>query len=400
MAEDKILSAIEDLGKGFESKQAESKKQIDEAKASFDKQIAEAKTALTESEKKHAEDLKNLTEDLTKKGATIAEMVEKVKKLEAKGGRMGDNSDVKTAKNMIAEAFEKHFDEIKSITKKHGVSIDIEGIKAVTNMTAANNLTGNVVATYDLQPAVRGRRKINLRDLIPVIASATGSWKFYRENSPAPADGSFTQQTTHGNAKSQIDYGLTEVTVTADYIAAFVRFAKQMAQDLPFLQTFVANELIEDYKRSESGIFLPTLTAAATAGGPLTSATVVAEKYIDWIGYLYSIDYEPSAILTDYTNWASVLKTKPQNYSLPGAVEIAPGGQVMFAGLPLIPQNNMATGKTLVGDFSKAAIIQTEGMSVNFYEQDSDNVQRNLITAKAEARVGLGILRTDAFVYA
>jgi HK97 family phage major capsid protein len=53
----------------------------------------------------------------------------------------------------------------------------------------------------------------------------------------------------------------------------------------------------------------------------------------------------------------------------------------------------------LIGDFSKAAIIQTEGLSVNFYEQDSDNVQRNLITAKVEARVALAVLRPDAFVF-
>jgi hypothetical protein len=59
----------------------------------------------------------------------------------------------------------------------------------------------------------------------------------------------------------------------------------------------------------------------------------------------------------------------------------------------------IGANRVLIGDWTKAAIIQTEGLNVNMYEQDSDNVQRNLITVKAEARVALAQLRLDAFSY-
>lgn len=394
---DKILEGIEKLGMQMTETKAAQQKSIDEVKAALETKLAEAKKELTAAQTKHADEVKAINEELTKKGATLDEIQKEVKELKAKAGRFkGMHDQEKKAVTYLAEAFEEHFEQIKKVTKQSPFMLEM---KAASNMTSASNLTGNPLATYDLTPAVRGRRKVNMRDLVPVIPSATGIWKFYRENTPV-GQGSLSQQTTHGAAKTQIDYALTEVTVTADYLAAFVRFAKQMAQDLPFLQNFIANELVEDYKRSETSTFLPVLISAATSGvTAIGGDTVMAEQIIDMIAALMALDYDPSAIITDATNWATVLKTKPQNYSIPGGITISPDGTIVFAGIPLIAQNNMAAGKTLIGDFSKAAIIQTEGMSVNFFEQDSDNVQRNLITARVEARVGFGILRPDAFIY-
>jgi HK97 family phage major capsid protein len=395
---DKILEAIEGIGKTIEKKGEETRKELDEQKKALDLQKSEFQKLMDEVKKDHEDKVKELNEELSKKGKTLEEIEAEVKAFKAKSGRFKDGGQVeKKAAEIISDEFEKHFADIQKISKKNSVILDIEN-KAVGNMTAAANLTGNTVATYDLVPAIRGRRKINFRDLVPVINSATGVWKFYRQNIPV-GEGSLAQQTTHASVKQQVDYDLTEVTVTADYLAGFVRFAKQMAQDLPFLQNFIAGELVEDYKRTESGIFLPSLCSAATGDTSNAGTNVLVENYIDWIANLMANDYNPSAIVTTARNWSTVLRTKPQNYSIPGGVEIAPDGTVMIVGIPLIAQNNMATGKTLIGDFTKAAIIQTEGLSVNFYEQDSDNVQRNLITAKIEARVGLAILRPDAFIY-
>jgi HK97 family phage major capsid protein len=391
-----ILEAVSGLGATILEQKAANKTAMDEVKAALESKLADARKELADLSKKHEDEVKTLNEDLAKKGATLEEIRTKVLNMEKKGGRFGDAGKLeKKAAEIIADAFEENFAKIS------GVGGDVKPrleIKAAANMTASANLTGNVVATYDLAPAVRGRRKINFRDLVPVINSSTGVWKFYRENIPV-GQGSLAMQTTHAAPKNQLDYALTEVTVTADYLAGFVRFAKQMAQDLPFLQNFIANELVEDYKRTESGTFLPSLCTAAAGSTANNGSGVLAEYYINYIANLMAADYNPNAIITTAANWGVVLNTKPNNYSIPGAVQITADGTVMIAGVPLLAQNNMAAGKSLIGDFTKAAIIQTEGLSVNFYEQDSDNVQRNLITARVEARVGLAILRPDAFIY-
>lgn len=395
---DKILEAVDGIGKKIDEQKTSFDKTILEQKAHTDTKFAEAQKLATEANAKLEAEVKTLNEDLSKKGATLEEIQKQVKDLRAGRGRFSGGEDAmeKKTAELIADAFKEHFDEIKSTRK--GAPAKLE-MKAVGTMTAANNLAGNTVATYNLTPAIRGRRKINIRDLVPVINSSTGTWKFYRQSTPV-GEGSVDFQTTHGAVKNQMDYDLAEVTVTADYLAAFVRIAKQMLQDLPFLQNFVAGELVEDYKRTESQKFFDILTAGATGSTNANGKTVLAEKYIVWMANLMANDYYPSAIVTTALNWAEILLTKPNDYNVPGGIQIAADGTILFCGIPLIPQNNIATGKTLIGDFSKAAIIQAESLAVEFFEQDADNVQRNLITARIEARVALANLRPDAFIYA
>lgn len=419
-----ILEGIDAIGKKVDEKTLEQKaytdKVIAENKALTDKAVEDVKKFFDDESKKRADEVKSFTEDLVKKGKTIEEILIAQNEFKAKMGRsggFGGHKQILTASQMLADAFKEKFDEIKAVRKGQGAVVttdltgpmitDLEYKAQGGNMTASADLTGNAVAQYMLTPAVRGRRKVQLRDLIGIVNSATGIWKFYRQNNPVGV-GSVGFQTTHGATKEQLEYKLTEVTVTADYLAGFVRFAKQMATDLPFLQTFIANELIEDYKRTESGAFIPLLNGAASAVA-VTSATIYAEKIIDNIAVLLGTDWDPNTILTNALNWAILLKTKPNDYSVPGGVTVDDQGNVRIVGIPVLVSNNMPagatggapgfTGATLIGDFTKASIIQTEGLSVNFYEQDSDNVQKNLITAKVEARVGLAILRPDAFVF-
>lgn len=384
-----VLEAVEGLGKQLTENKAATQTLIDN-------RFSEAEKLAAAANLKIENEVKALNEDLGKKGATLEEIQKEIKLFKAKAGRFsgGEGANEKKTAEIIAEAFEEHFTEIKAFRKATGKF----EMKAAGTMTAAANLSGNVIATYDLTPQVRGRRRINIRDLLPVINSATGTWKFYRQNTPV-GQGSFGFQTNHGTQKNQLDYDLTEETITVDYLAGFAVLAKQMMQDLPFLQNFVANELVEDYKRTESAQFFGQLTAGAT-GSNTTSSSVLAEKYIDWIAALMGNDWYPNAIVTDNTNWAAILKTKPNDYDVPGGITISADGTVMFCGLPLIAQNNIGAGHTLIGDFSKAAIIQAEGLSADFFEQDGTNVRQNIITARVEARVALAILRPDAFIFA
>lgn len=349
--------------------------------------------------------LKELEQDLAKKGATIGQIQEAFKEFQSKQGHFkvmgafGDPGEKLTVQ-VLKEYFRDKSSEIASLANGGRVNYALQ-IKSPGTMTASANLNGSVEATYSPVPAVRGRRKLHIRDLLNVIPSATGSWKFYRQNNPV-GEGSFDTQVTHGNAKAQLDYDVTEVTITADYLAGFVRIAKQMLQDLPFMQNFVSSELVEDYLRAEDSKFFQALCGAATGDPNASTSTVTAEKIIDYLASLAESDYEANACLVTNLTWSKLLRTKPNDYSIPGGITISPMGDVMICGIPVLRTvaNNLGAGRILIGDFSKAAIIQAEGLSVNMYEQDSDNVQRNLITVKAEARVALATLRPDAFIWA
>lgn len=379
----------------IEKAQKEAKDLIEKAEAKF---VADAQ-AQKEAYEKQVSDLNT---KLAESGATINQIMEEVKELKAKKGHMANPGAVDQAVStlfLLKEAFTAEAEAIKAEGKKPKAKHEFT-LKAVGDMTLSANLTGNGVATYSNTPAVRGRRKLHYRDLVDVIPSETGIWKFYRQNKPV-GEGSFLNQTP-GALKSQVDYDLTEVTVNTNYLAGYARIAKQMLQDLPFMQTFLPQELLEDYLRREDyQMFQQLIAAAAGNAAPLTS-NVTIEKIIQGIAALAEDDYDANGVVVTNLVWAKILNTKPNDYSLPAgnAVTVDANGNVNVVGVPLFKTNetNIGANQMIIADWTRTKIIQTDGLSVSMSEHDQDNFIRNMITFKAEARVDQAILRPDAFI--
>lgn len=401
------LELIEGLIGNFEEFKTKNKKDREDLVQQIKDLAGKDFKELKEQSEKDAKELREMVEkantEIAAKGATVNQLLEEVEEFKKKKGRFtieaGDDGQSTIA--LLKEAWKANAATLEVQSKKPKSAMEFE-LKDAGVMTASANLTGSVVASYATQPALRGRRKLHIRDLLDVIPSATGVWKFYRQNIPA-GEGSFDFQTTHGAVKQQLDYDMTEVTITVDFLAGFVRIAKQMLADLPFMSSFVSNELVEDYLRAEDNKFFGLIYSGATGNASSSSSTVSVEKIIDYIASLGENDYEANGAVVTHAVWAKILKTKPNDYSLPAgnAVTIDASGNVNVVGVPILRTNeaNIGANRILIGDWTKAKIIQAEGLSVNIYEQDSDNVQRNLLTIKAEARVNLALLRPNAFIW-
>jgi hypothetical protein len=293
----------------------------------------------------------------------------------------------------MAEAFEAKQAEIKEFQKNKNAKLTID-LKAVGTMTLGNNLSGDGVATYNQRQGLVPAQKINMRDLIPTAVSPTGLYVTYRETG---TEGSIGIQ-TEGNAKSQIDYDLTEVKVVSDYIAGFARFSKQMMFQLPFLQNTLQRMLLRDFYKKENSTFFTAVSSAAT-GSTTTSATVDAEQLVDWIANQLDANFEASFALVSYAQWADLLKTKPTDYSVPGGFVIDANGNVRIAGVPVIGASWVTNDKALIIDANYLERVETEGLRVEFSYEDSDNFQRNLVTARVECFEDINIMRTDAIIY-
>jgi ribosomal protein L9 len=294
----------------------------------------------------------------------------------------------------IAEAFEAKQAELKEFQKNKNAKLTID-LKSVGTMTLTDSLTGDGVANYNQRQGLVPAQKINMRDLIPTAVSPTGLYVTYRETG---SEGSIGVQ-TEGSAKSQIDYDLTEVKVVSDYIAGFARFSKQMMFQLPFLQNTLQRMLLRDFYKKENATFFSTVSAAAT-GSTTTSATVDAEQLVDWIANQLAADFDASFALVSYQQWARLLKTKPSDYSVPGGVVIDPTGNVRIAGVPVIGASWVTDDKALIIDSNYVERVETEGLRVEFSYEDSDNFQKNLVTARVECFEDINLLRTDAVIYA
>lgn len=347
------------------------------------------------------------------KGATLLQIQNEVKELQAKAGAMK----VVTPENKmgVKELFLKEFEAAATSAVKEfradlhnnvNSALPFMKTKAVGTMTISSNITGASIAaipTWDNNFAVRGRQLVHFRDLVRTIDTTTGLYIFMRQNIPA-GEGSVSATTQPGATKTKRDYDNTMVTVTSKYRAGTVDVASEMIQDIPGLSQYITEELTEDYLRAESFDFFGSLVAAATGSSALQVATTVgAERIVRYVANLESNDYQPDTIVVRPQVWAGLLNTKPQDYSTPGGFLILPNGDVLFAGLRLTKCSSaaLADDKVLVGDFRKALITQKagEGFNVRMFNTHDQAVYANLITFRGEARAEVAVMRPDAFVY-
>jgi hypothetical protein len=75
-------------------------------------------------------------------------------------------------------------------------------------------------------------------------------------------------------------------------------------------------------------------------------------------------------------------------------------GNLAIAGIPIIKATWVTANTALIADWSQSQVATVDSLRVEFFEQDSDNVQRNLITVRVEARVVLVTGQPYAFVNA
>ena len=191
---------------------------------------------------------------------------------------------------------------------------------------------------------------------------------------------------------------LTEVKVASDYIAGYARFSKQMMYQLPFLQNTLQRMLLRDFYKKENAQFFSVASQAAT-GSTTTSATVDAEQLIDWLANQMGANFEASYALVSHSQWATLLKTKPTDYSVPGGVSIDANGNIRIAGVPVIPASWVTDGKALIIDNNFIERVETESLRVEFSYDDADNFTKNLVTARVECFEDLNVMRTDALIY-
>jgi len=386
------MSDLKAFESALESKLAEQKAEV----ASVTEKAAKAFDSKVE----------QINEQMEKSNKTLAEAINEVKDAKAAFGKLSANAEKKVAtsyaehvnniKSEIGAAIEKGWNEIKAAARSNGkgFSADID-LKAVGVMTIGNNLTGSVYTSYVDNPALRSFVNPHLRSVFNIIPVSTGSVSFPRGNTPV-GEGSFGKQ-TEGSAKPQVDYDVTVVNTALSFIAGYAKVSRQMIDDLPFLQAYLQQSLIEDFQKAEDTYYLNAIASSATAG--VSSGANTAEKFIDYVAQLGALNWTPNLALTTHAGWAAMLKTKPSDYSLPGGMVIDNNGNVRIVGVPVIPHSLVTASKIYVMDTTKFAIAQQSGLAVRSTEFDQDDFIKNLITFRAEARCELLQFQPSAAIY-
>jgi HK97 family phage major capsid protein len=365
-------------------------KGLDELKAQAEKGNEATKQKFAEFENQ----VRQVVEEGSNVKASVEQINEQLRELKAQYSAPKTKSEKKAFGDAFAEAVEENFDQLQKVKKGSPVKLNI---KAVGNMTLGNNLTGDSVATYGQRQATLPATRTNFRDLIPTVQSDTGLYVFYRESA---GEGSISVQ-TEGSPKTQIDFDFSEVKVVNDYIAGFARVSKQAMRSLPFLQGTLPRLLMREFYNTENSTFYTAVSGAAT-GSTTTAETNDVKQIIDYIANQRQAKYNASYGLVSYTQLARLNKLTfdAGYYAGSGGVVTAPDGTMTISGVPIIPVDWVADDKIMIVDRDFLERVEVEGLTVEFFEQDSDNVQRNLITARIECYEDINLMLTPSALFA
>ena len=370
-----IKAALEGIKAQVETKGAE---QSVEVKGLIDALEAKMESKQNESIEALKADLKAIQDHADKLDVKLQE-----KSVETKGAGYFD---------VMTKSLTENFEQIKEV--RAGKSVQV---KAVGDMTLGANLTGAQPKDYNFDTVMIPGQMVNVADLVGSVNIFGGTYTFPREGA---GEGSIGAQ-TEGSNKLQRDYDFTMVDVNTDFIAGFTRYSKKMANNLPFLTSFIPRALRRDYFIAENAAFNTVLAGAATASTEVATGKNKIEMLINEIAKLENANYAVNGIVirpSDFYDIMKIEKSTGAGYGLPGIVTFE-GGQLRVNGIAVYKATWLAANKYFVGDWSRVNKIVTEGLSLDFSEQEGTNFVKNNITARIEAQVALAVEQPAALVY-
>lgn len=366
------------------------------------KEIADLKEAYETEQKILVDKVKELNTLIAEKDGTIGDIQEEVKNIKARGGRFsGGSQKFEGLRFTIANAVAQAIGECKAdiIQSASGSLMKPHEIKTVANISSANLTVDNFISYLDWRPGMEPTGQFHFRNLVRTIISETDFVQFPRANTPI-GEGSFGR-VAEGATKPQVDRDYTMVNLTLLPMAAYAVVSRQSLRNILFLQTWLPESMMEQLENSEDTDFANVLVAAAT-GNTSTTKTVSPEKVISYIKNLIKAKYNPNGVAVDPDVWEDFLSFRPgtagESYSLPFVVGVTPSGQVTVLGRPMYPVNWLTGRRIIVGDWTKAAIVQSEGLRLRQSDSHASIFTSNEIAFLLERTEGLAIFRPDAFV--
>ena len=302
----------------------------------------------------------------------------------------------KSIGEQIAEQLDSNMSIAEKELKSAGGSFTMN-LKAVGNMLLSSNLTGDSVATYNPNQAILPSQKLNFRDLIPTVQSATGTFVTYKESG---SEGAIASQ-TEGASKGQIDYDLTEVKTVNAYIAGFATFSKQMMKSLPFIEQTLTRMLIRDFYKAENASFFGTVSGAAT-GSTTVTATDDVEELIQLIANQKTANFNASYALVSPAQMARLIISTYNKgyYAGAGAVILNGAGGLTVFGTPVFEASWVTDDKVLIFDRDYLERVEVEGLNVTFSYENGTNFVQNLVTARIECYEAINLMLPTAAIYA
>lgn len=358
--------AIDALKEEFEAKGFTTKEEVEKAMEDFQKQLDEALTKARKAK---------LTDAVKPKffDAINEDVLPELKKLKNKQNESG--SLVIKAPGDLDETIFQGDSYSTQVTQSMGLYMGPQ------NVTWLRNLLPNSSTTSEVIHYLR-------------VASRSGGAAIWDGSGPIEDLAS----------KPTVDFTFDDVTENVEWIAGIARIKRQMLDDIPWMRAFLQRELLVGpvgLLPAENAAILSTLTTNATAyDGSQTDPIKVV--YDAAFGQLPDSRFRASYILMNPRDVVNTIFLNDQFAQRPNGLPAGTvgtiNGQLTIAGVPVIGVPEIAQGSFLVFDRNATLFVNRMNPELRFFEEDRDNVIKNLITVRAEERMATLVFDANAIV--
>jgi HK97 family phage major capsid protein len=267
-----------------------------------------------------------------------------------------------------------------------------------------NTLTGSdTTVAPDRRPGIvpGATNRLTIESLYSHIPTSSNAIEYTKE-------ASFTNsaaEAAEGAAKAESALTWSLVNMPVSTVAHWIKISRQLSMDNVALAAYVDARMRYGVQRKVETQLVAGDGTAPNISGFLDTGNFTAHGYADAalgtalkklvlvrkiIGDLEVAGYEPSAIVFNPADWATI--ECDLLVSTVNAVRVSydqMGNPVLF-GVPVVKSVGMTADTFAVGDFRQHGnIYDREGTVVQMSESDSDNFTKNLITLRAERRLAL-----------
>jgi HK97 family phage major capsid protein len=231
--------------------------------------------------------------------------------------------------------------------------------------------------------------------------------KYPKENATVGGANTWAYGTGGGGAnvaKPEIEPKFTTYQADAEWIAGLIKGVPvSMIEDLAWMTSFLQNKGRAELLKKEDTFIQGLLLDAANSENYNGSKTVSIEILIDAaLRQLKNNLHTPTGIVLSNQDYVNILLGKAAGsgeYDFPGVVTVNPlTGQLNVVGIPVFSNSYLSQGTGIVGDWNQAQLLTRQAPRIRFFDQNSDDAEKNVILVRVEERVALPVFYDNAFI--
>lgn len=221
-------------------------------------------------------------------------------------------------------------------------------------------------------------------------------------------------ETAEGSAKPESKMEFEEADAQVRTIAHYIRVTKQLAEDAPALAAYINHRMMYGlHRRIEkqllvgdgsgqnlSGIFTAgNYTAHGFTEDNMPAGSNVLDLIRRCAATMRKAGYTPSVVFLNPMDFDTLRGMKDSNGNYMMGSPLQAGTDIRPWGLRVIESPEVAEGKFMVADVRMGATVYDRTAPVlEMFEQDADNVTKNLYTVRCECRLAFAVESANCFV--